>query len=706
MRFARRLKRCFPFLKRILTLSWLVAAVAAPLVGAERRAWQDPALAFRRHAVVNTARTDSVDVVVSEFYTHGALRPENPALSVYALSQPMPYRVLQIGPGDFCRIAFQPKMGTKNYQIYYGTGPPAQSSPSWTATSGLLLETREWKTCDLQRLDSVRNAFKMAKPIGAGYVARVFQRSNPFDVEPAPYLSRYKAMLTVRQGGMYAFFTSSQDCSFLLIDGKLVVAQPGRHRPVGRARFEGKAQLKAGQHRFEYWHAAGGKDTCAVAAWRLPGADKSTRITPIPPKAFGDGNVLHLPLTGLEQHHKGPMADFRLVVQGDAPIEASDAWAVRVQFRAVLDSVMQTGKYLWSFGDGQTSQQAVPTHIYLHPGEYRITLHVKLRGKIHQIASRVWIKRPASGTYKQPGDSLDDYLPVVDTYDPALLDSLSLLQLVRLRCQRYEWAQALEAGKTAFDQDAHATDDAVRWQLVQLLGPVARVRLQAAEEAFDLWKQAGKTIQRGTWRALCALEAADLLLNELLQSQQASEYLKFAERFLQPVTGPDAGKLYRLWGDWYARQSDAEQARANYRKAAEQRTLGLRSVQKNAQRGALSRSTEAFLRDKDLVRAWETLSRWQRDFPADKAEGYLSILLARYWIARKKPKIAIAVAGDLLTVTPRSPYADRLVMVQAEAEQQLGHKDRAVAAYRCLLTEYPGSPLVEHAKQELAKLQP
>ncbi len=126
------------------------------------------------------------------------------------------------------------------------------------------------------------------------------------------------------------------------------------------------------------------------------------------------------------------------------------------------------------------------------------------------------------------------------------------------------------------------------------------------------------------------------------------------------------------------------------------------AVELDAWRGARSRSTEEFLRDKALDRAWTELSLWQEAYPIDKVEGYLTLLQARYWAARNKWPQAIALAGDLVAINPDSPYADRLVFLSAECEEKSGHADRARAAYQSLLTDYPGSPLVGDARKRLA----
>jgi tetratricopeptide (TPR) repeat protein len=191
----------------------------------------------------------------------------------------------------------------------------------------------------------------------------------------------------------------------------------------------------------------------------------------------------------------------------------------------------------------------------------------------------------------------------------------------------------------------------------------------------------------------------------LLETAKAGELLEKAAAQLKDGNDLDAANLHRVWGDWHARRGDAAAALAAYHRAAEKRALGLNVAQQNARRGACSRSAEAFLRDADLPRASEQLSQWQQDFPQDKPEGYLSTLLARYWMARSRPNVALAVAGDLLTVAPQSPYADRLMLVQAEAEEALGHPDRAIAACETLLADYPGSPLRDAAKEKIAAVK-
>jgi hypothetical protein len=700
MPIVRRLKRAWPVGVRFLALLCLAHLSGATPALAQRLAWQDESQPFRRQATVMPLEGGMPTVVTAEFLSHGRLGGANQAVTVFARGQQVPSRVLQLGPGDFCRVAFQTRKGETEYQIYYG-GQPAHDPPEWTATDGLRLETRRWQDCDLQQLESVRQAYETSDRLGSDFVARVYHRHNPFDVQPAPFLSHYSGTLKVPSTGLYQFFTTSQDCSFLLIDGKPVVSWPGRHGPVGQARFKGDIQLSAGDHRFDYWHAAAGQETCAVAAWQVPGA---TRPEVIPESAFGSDRTARVPAQSPQHIKDGPLPDFRLAIRGEAPIEDSDQWAVRVAFDGTAPAAERSGACSWEFGDGQTSDQWQPEHVYLLPGEYEVTLSVRQRGRTYESVNRVHITRFIQQEGTKNADTLDDYLPVLDTYDLAALDSRSLLQLVRLRLQREEWARAMETGVHVFTATDAAAED-VRWTIATLLDPVARHQLADSPAAFQLWKAAGHVIQDPRQEAQCALAAADIALNELLQIEDARPFLELADAQLKEGSGVDSATTYRVWGDWHARQGNASAALAAYRQAAARRGLADSVAQQSARRGAFSRSAEAFLREGDLPRAAEQLSQWQQDFPLDKSEGYLSTLLARYWMARDKPRIALAVAGDLLVVAPQSPYADQLVLAQAAAEEMLGRIDRAIAACETLLTDYPGSPLRDHAQERIAALQ-
>ena len=269
----------------------------------------------------------------------------------------------------------------------------------------------------------------------------MFHRYNPFWPDPEPFLSQYQGTLRIARPGLYRFFTSSQDCSFLLIDGKLVVAAPGRHGPVHDSRIRGQVNLSAGPHEFQYLHAAAGANACMVAAWQPPG---SAKPEPIPPEALGSEAIGQYPAIGVKHLH-----EYSVDIAGEVPLAGSDLPLVRVQFRSVSTRAPAgRPKIHWNFGDGQTSTLTDPLHIYLLPGLYTVTMKVSGESESLATTNRVPIHRAlVFADQNHPPDQLGPYLTILDKYDPAKLDPPGLLQLVRAFDEGGLFARAAKAGQ-------------------------------------------------------------------------------------------------------------------------------------------------------------------------------------------------------------------------------------------------------------------
>jgi tetratricopeptide (TPR) repeat protein len=403
------------------------------------------AQSFRRGGTeFNAARSVTVPagkpyaVVVTEFFHHGEIRPDGRNVMVVAQNKELvPMRVLQTGPGDFCRLAFQPVAGQLAYEILYGGEPPTEKMPPWSCHDGLLLETRQFKSCDFHSLDSLRAAFDKATPIGADYVDAVFHSYNPFRLADEPFLSRYTGYMDIRQPGTYGMVVSSQDCSFLLIDDKLVASAPGQHGPEHRVLPGRRRDLKlsAGLHKFEYYHAAGGERAFMVAVWEPdPTEGKPQQPIPIPVEIFHEHLIARLPASHLTLRTAKHVPDFVAKIAGDVPLPDSDVPLVGVLFRdnSVKALTIAGAKLRWDFGDGQTSDLPNIDHVYLRPGLYPVKLSLRRGGKTIEITNRMEVDRPRVNPREKPKQySLGDYLPIIETYEPKTLDAPSLYQMVR-----------------------------------------------------------------------------------------------------------------------------------------------------------------------------------------------------------------------------------------------------------------------------------
>lgn len=679
--------------------------VFAQSARAQRATWRDERFPYRR-TVVAPGSAAPAKVIVADFFAHGQLRQDGSNLVVYGRREAVPFRILQVGPGDYCRVAIQAEAGTAEYHIYYGGDvSPGELRPrAWTAAEGLLLETRAWRPCDLKSLDSVRKAFNTAPRLGADYVPRVLHQHNPFAVEPAPFLSRYVGRLRLMVPGKVTFYTSSQDASFLLIDGEVVVAAPGLHPPAPLARTKGEVELEAGVHHFEYWHAASSDEAHMELAWRLPGLDKPAQISP---SVFGDDWVAHVSATGLEHQTESYLPDFRMTVLGDAPTdEDGRSIMVRAQFfDATSQAITRNARYAWDFGDGLHSAEPGPAHVYLQPRMYPVTMTLERGGKTQSITNYVQIGPSTSIENARSAEGLGSYVQILEQYNAQQLEPAGLVQLVRVYLRLEDWARAVELGRTALSRKAAKHTDQTRGELIRLIGPAARFRLLEGKVAADLYRDAGLLIENREQRVMCALEAADAYLNDALLPAEAKPLLVYAEEQSAHLSSRGKSRMRRILGDWHARMGDGVAARAEYAKAAAAWGPPYSADEAKTRRDGHGQAAIALLRERDLWRLRAELERWQSEFPQGKQEGVWSLLMMNYWILQQRFPQAAAVASDLLIVNPNSPYADRLLYQLALCEGKQGNKPQAAAALHALATDYPHSPLAAKAKAQLERLE-
>ena len=113
-------------------------ALATALAGPDRL----PAQSFRRGEVefnamrrVEIPRGENYAVVVVQFFHHDEIAPDGRNVLVSTRDQKLvPARVLQLGPGDYCRVAFETAPRQSSYEVLYGgAGPDASVVPPWSA---------------------------------------------------------------------------------------------------------------------------------------------------------------------------------------------------------------------------------------------------------------------------------------------------------------------------------------------------------------------------------------------------------------------------------------------------------------------------------------------------------------------------------------------------------------------------------------------
>ncbi len=683
-------------------LSIFVAALCLYASGASAQVWHSRESAFRRKVDTSHLRvgTEAVEV---ELYLHGA-RPES--IVVYGRARPVLSRILQVGPGDFVRLVFRPQRNQARHWIYSGGELSAPASGELDTSpwgAGLLVETREFVGCDLNSLNSLREAFARASPIGSRIVQQIFHRTNPCAPGSGPFFSRYRGTLQINRAGKYKFFTSSQDCSFLLIDGKVVASAPGRHGPVARARYGGEIELSAGPHRFEYWHAAAGTAACMVAAWQPPGAERPSLI---PPSAFGADRAARLRTSGLERRSGKDLPDFVVEHLGAVSLPENKGRLVRVRFVFTgAVGMLRAGKRSWDFGDGQESSADSPVHIYLKPGIYRVRLRITPRGGSPvEVASRVpiWPEPPDPGRPAKE-DDIQHYAAAVKNYTAAGLDPESLLVLARVLEYVEEWELLCDKVQEGLANRSQTIAALHIFPLLDIAVPAARVRLHKPEQAVHILRLAAARTASPEDRASLLLRAADISVNDMNRPNLAGELLDHLPVGTDQLRPDDQAAYWRIRGDVLARLGKPEPARDAYRRAARLHAAGTATA--IARSGSYGRTIEGLLQDGNFVLAHLQLIAWVDEFPGCKLTGYWHLLRAQLALQERRYDEAIRTVQDGLLVAPDSPYADQLLWIEADASEASKDLVRATRALEQLLDEYPGSPLVEKARNRLRELR-
>jgi tetratricopeptide (TPR) repeat protein len=501
-----------------------------------------------------------------------------------------------------------------------------------------------------------------------------------------------------------------------------------------------------------------------VAAWEINPKDaKPQQPVLIPAENFHAERIGRLPAGGLTLRTAKTVPDFEGAVEGDVPLPDNDLAMIGVDFRDLSPHALTAqGKPLWDFGDGQTSEAAKPEHVYLRPGTYRVKLTYRRPGKDAEIANRIEVDRPnltrrEAAKEREKGHNLNDYLKILETYDPKKLDAVSLRQLVLAyeakslsledkpdEARRY-LAKAVEAGRTAFtegpsgatgsasaaakssataglpssagpsagaiagssssaDSIASSDDDLVK--LARLIGPMARIRLGDSQTALTIWRGAIDRVKSPDAKAECRVAAADILVTDLVKPADAKPLLDAAQKqFGKNGTGPVASAYYRVLGDYLAATGDGKAARESYLTAEKALGKTRNFIESTAWKGARSRSAEVFIKEKQFDRAADELFSWQREYPAEAIDGYLNLLLAKYYFGREQYDAAVAQAERLQAVNPDSAYVDQILLLSADCELRRGKKDRALATLNSILKDYPGSPLIPLVKKNIELIE-
>ena len=706
-------------------------------------------------------------ILVTQFLHQGLInlvtrgvdpREENAGKTVLVTTKAkkiVPFRILQFGPGDFCRIAIQLDDRASSYTIYYGVPTGKQPNPDvqlapWTTDVGLLLETRAVERAfGMETAEQLKLGFEQARPIGANYVSQVMHGFNPMTVRREPFLSRYTGNLYITQPGTYDILTSSHQASFLLLNGQVAAEQAGRRGRVWDANpeFVKRIHLAAGKHSFEYYHATSDNHGSMMAVWEFNPGERMKKPELIPPEVFDSAKVAWAASGGLTLADSPGAPDFEYRILSSVPLPDNDTQLIAVQFvNKTATGIAARGKATWNFGDGLNSDEANPGHIYLKPGIYTVELILENADRRFSVANRIEIDQPHILNIEQDKQpSLDAYLSVLEKYDASKLDPESLLQLIEAfqakidlavnpppDTEEVESAEQTPRGtrpvprrrpggdlevvakyrrliaetvRTTLAENSNFKGDAPIHKLTLIAGSIARDYLLDWRLAGQIYTAAIPKLTDPDLAAECGALAADVAL-DMLNKAAAKTLLDDAAKKISKIgLNPAIGTFHRVHAEFLAESGNGEEARNALIEAARHMSAGMHHAEKIALQGSASRSAEKFLQENNPDRVIVELRKWQREHPAAVFDGYMTLLFAKYWVVREKYPQAAALADRQISLNPDSPYIDELLLVAAEAQTKAGKKDAARTALNSLIKGYPGSPLVEQAMEQLKTLE-
>jgi len=280
----------------------------------------------------------------------------------------------------------------------------------------------------------------------------------------------------------------------------------------------------------------------------------------------------------------------------------------------------------------QTSDLAKPEHVYLGRGLYSVKLTFRRAGKDAEITNRIEIDRPnltrrESNKEKEKGHTLDDYLKILETYDPKTRCRLAAATRLAFEAKslnlenkpddakRY-LTKAVQAGKAAFAEDSAAT--AMRtWR---------DWRARSADGAHQAGRFGGRAVdlersdplhQITNLKAECEIAAADILITDLAKPAEAKPLLDVAAAQWEKPAAVPWIRLCSVFGAITTRPRAMASPRGRRTLPPNKPEQNAKLQRKHRLKGAHSRSAEVFIKEKQFDRAAQELFAWQHEFPAE-----------------------------------------------------------------------------------------
>jgi len=601
-------------------------------------------------------------------------------------------------------IVFSEPKGDRSggtYAVYFGN-PAAPAVAQAPPQTGLMLRTFEMpQGMTGDAWPGVEESLSHARAYGVDFWKQVFDAFNPFGPQ-SRYISVYAGFLDCPKPGIYKFATMSDDGSFLLVDGQLVAEWPGRGHNIDEGRHgekNGQKDLTAGRHAFRYVGLAFNGPKRMAAVWMPPGSS-SWEI--IPPSAFQ--SVFAVPVLATEDSTRPVCAAFGM--EESQYLECADARMVAVQFTS--QSGAQTGElteWTWEFGDGLTSRERDPLHVYMLPGRYPVKHAASTAdGSSDSFTLTVEVK-PLQQDQDFSLARRQQFWFWVKDYP---VDKLATAQLLVFRTflKEIEQPRRLFDAGVELDLRRAQLDKAHLYAVAMDLAEYYREPLrnwQAAEKYYLLaLDQCGpKDIER---RADIRFKLADLHFYYAGDAAKAKAELAALRDDLPKSEPLRRRKVTLRIGDMERDDGHLDAARKLYVEA-ESDPAFLPKEPRSIADGRFAQQAAAEIRQGDGDAALAKLDEWLWAFPTRRLDGPPVVLRLKAQLLSKNYGEARREAAAYLKFATDADCVPQVQVLAGQACAAMEDKDAARQFFQGVIEKWPESPAVAEAKKGLEQLK-
>jgi len=282
-------------------------------------------------------------------------------------------------------VGREPSGERRPFEIYFG-GPPADAPPDVRDPDPVQLEN--WRPVGGNAPDSwprMAYMFSISSPLREPFRMPGFERLDRLPPEgrfprgdrgeqrrrQPVLLSRLSSWALLPAGGRVRFVLDSEDCAFLLVNGRLAASAP--HGSPESGWVEGEpVELAAGVHRLEVYVASRGLSPLRVG-WFPPGASA--------PEAFGSDRLLsgaRAEQVRIERADRTLQADFEAAPEAAYGFVESHEFFQPVRFdNRSVNWLTDNRAVRWRFDGGRGAEGDTVRHVFPRRGPWRAAMEIR-----------------------------------------------------------------------------------------------------------------------------------------------------------------------------------------------------------------------------------------------------------------------------------------------------------------------------------------